>query len=88
MGFIGSNLARRLVELGVEVIIVDALLPEQGGNPFNLQGIDDQVKIVRGDIGSDFVSNHLVGGVDIIFNLAGHMSHLDSLLYPQLDLCR
>ena len=86
MGFIGSNLARRLVELGVEVIIVDAFLPEQGGNPFNLQGIADQVKAVRADIGSDFVANHLVGGVDIIFNLAGHMSHLDSLLYPHRDL--
>jgi UDP-glucose 4-epimerase len=86
MGFIGSNLTRRLVELGVEVIIVDAFLPDQGGNPFNLQGIADQVKTVRGDIGSDFVANHLVGGVDIIFNLAGHMSHLDSLLYPHRDL--
>lgn len=86
MGFIGSNLARRLVELGVKVIIVDALLPEQGGNPFNLHGITDQVEVVRADIGNDFVVNHLVGGVDIIFNLAGHMSHLDSLLYPHRDL--
>lgn len=86
MGFIGSNLARRLVEWGVEVIVVDALLPEQGGNPFNLQGISDRIKVVRGDIGTDYVVNHLVGGVDIIFNLAGQMSHLESLLYPQRDL--
>ena len=86
MGFIGSNLARCLVGLGVDVIIVDALLPEQGGNPYNLQGIADKVKVVRADIGNDYVANHLVGGVDIIFNLAGHMSHLDSLLYPQRDL--
>lgn len=86
MGFIGSNLARRLVGLGVKVIVVDALLPEQGGNPFNLQGIAQQIKVVRADIGSDFVANHLVGGVDIIFNLAGHMRHLDSLLHPHRDL--
>ncbi len=86
MGFIGSNLARCLVEMGVVVIIVDALLPEQGANQFNLDGIADRVKIVRGDIGSDYVVNHLVGGVDVIFNLAGHVSHLDSLLYPHHDL--
>jgi UDP-glucose 4-epimerase len=86
MGFIGSNLARCLVQLGVKVIIVDALLPAQGGNPFNLDGIADRVKIVRADIGTDYVANHLVGGVDIIFNLAGHMSHLDSLVWPHRDL--
>src|SRR6185503_123240 len=72
--------------MGVEVIVVDALLPEQGGNPFNLHGIADKLKFVRADIGSDYVANHLVSGVDIIFNLAGHMSHLDSLLYPHRDL--
>lgn len=86
MGFIGSNLARRLIELGVKVIIVDALLPDQGGNPFNLDGIADQMKVVHADIGDDYVANHLVGGVDIIFNLAGHVSHLDSVLYPHRDL--
>jgi len=86
MGFIGSNLARSLVQMGVEVIIVDALLPEQGGNAFNLEGIGDKVKFVRADIGSDYVANHLVSGVDVIFNLAGHMSHLDSLLHPHRDL--
>jgi UDP-glucose 4-epimerase len=86
MGFIGSNLAHFLVDLGVEVIIVDSLLRKQGGNPFNLEGIAEQVKLVRADIGIDYVANHLVGGVDIIFNLAGHMSHLDSLLSPHRDL--
>ena len=86
MGFIGSNLARCLVELGVEVIIVDALLPAQGANQFNLDGIAERVKVIRGNIGNDYVANHLVGGVDVIFNLAGHVSHLDSLLYPHRDL--
>ena len=86
MGFIGSNLARSLVRWGVKVIIVDALLPAQGGNPFNLEGIADQVEVVHADIGTDYVANHLVGGVDIIFNLAGHMSHLDSLVWPHRDL--
>lgn len=85
-GFIGSNLAHHLVRLGAEVQIIDALLSNQGANPFNLHGITDRVKFVQADIGDECVINRLVGGVDIIFNLAGHISHLDSLLYPQRDL--
>ncbi|MBA3572149.1 MAG: NAD-dependent epimerase/dehydratase family protein, partial [Pyrinomonadaceae bacterium] len=46
LGFIGSNLARKLVEIGdVEVSIVDALMPDQGGNLFNVQDINDRVKV-------------------------------------------
>jgi UDP-glucose 4-epimerase len=87
LGFIGSNLARRLVEIGeVEVIIVDALRPDQGGHLFNIHGIEDRVKVQLADIGNDAVIQHLVGGVDYIFNLAGSTSHVDSMLYPQHDL--
>lgn len=87
LGFIGSNLARRLVEIGgVTVTIVDALLPDQGGNLFNLDGIKDRVAIHIADIGVDSAINHLVGGVDYIFNLAGNHSHLESMLHPQRDL--
>lgn len=87
LGFIGSNLAHRLLEIGdVDVTIVDALLPEQGGNLFNIHGLEDRVRLVRANIGDDYVVNHLVSGVDYIFNLAGNVSHLDSMLYPQLDL--
>ena len=87
LGFIGSNLARRLVELGgAEVTIIDALLPDQGGNLFNLDGIAERVKLHLADVGNDTVINHLVGGVDYVFNLAGSTSHVDSMLYPQRDL--
>ena len=87
LGFIGSNLARRLSDIGnVEVTIVDALLPDQGGNLFNIRDIEDSVKLHIADIGNDTVINHLVGGVDYIFNLAGSVSHLDSMIYPQRDL--
>ena len=87
LGFIGSSLARRLVEMnGVEVCVVDALRPEQGGNLFNIDGIKDRIKLHVGDIGDNELVNHLVGGVDYIFNLAGNISHIDSLLYPQQDL--
>ena len=87
LGFIGSNLARRLIEIGdVDVSIIDALLPEQGGNLFNIHGLEDRVHLHRANINDDYVINHLVSGVDYIFNLAGNVSHLESVLYPQRDL--
>ncbi len=87
LGFIGSNLARRLVELGdVEVAVVDAMLPDQGGNSFNLDGIADRVKVHISSIGNEATIYHLVSGVDYIFNLAGSTSHIDSMLHPRHDL--
>src|SRR6185436_16653489 len=65
LGFIGSNLARRLVELGdVEVVIVDAMVPDQGGNLFNLDGIEDRVTYHVADIACGRIIDHLVGGRD------------------------
>ena len=87
LGFIGSNLARKRVEIGgVEVTILDALLPGQGGNPYNIRDIRDRVTLHTGDMSDDWVINHLVGGMDYIFNLAGSASHLDSMRHPQRDL--
>ncbi|MEA2204935.1 MAG: UDP-glucose 4-epimerase [Blastocatellia bacterium] len=87
LGFIGSNLARRLIEIGdVNVSIVDALIPGQGGNLFNIHGLDGRVRVHRASINDATVISHLVGGVDYIFNLAGNVSHLESLQYPQRDL--
>lgn len=87
LGFIGSNLARRLVEVGdVDVTIVDALLPGQGGNPYNIHDVRDRVTVHTANMGNDWVINHLVGGVDYIFNLAGSVSHLDSMVDPHLDM--
>lgn len=87
LGFIGSNLARKLVELGdVEVHLLDAMLPDQGGNLFNIEGMEDRVKLHMVNMCDDWAVNHLVGGVDYIFNLAGNISHLDSMSNPQRDL--
>lgn len=87
LGFIGSNLARKLVEIGdVEVSIIDALVPGQGGNVFNIEDIKDRVKVHVANMGDDYVINHLVGGVDYIFNLAGNVSHLESMSRPHYDL--
>lgn len=87
LGFIGSNLARRLVQIGgVEVGIVDALVPEQGGNTFNIEEIKEKVTVHIADVGDNGLINHLVAGVDYIFNLAGSTSHLDSVRQPHSDL--
>lgn len=87
LGFIGSNLARRLATLDdVKIVILDNLLPGQGGNPFNLSGVGDCVTVHRADMGDEYVVNHLVAGVDYVFNLVGQPSHIDSLRHPLRDL--
>lgn len=87
LGFIGSNIALRLVDIGgVDVSIIDPLTPGQGGNLFNIANIKDQVKLHVADISNDSLSRQLVSGVDYIFNLAGNVSHLDSIIEPHSDL--
>jgi UDP-glucose 4-epimerase len=86
LGFIGSNLVRRLVEIGVKVTVLDALLHEQGGNPYNLRDLLGQVEVHTADMRDRKVVNHLVGGVDYVFNLAGSVSHLESMQTPLRDL--
>ncbi|MGE0800870.1 MAG: NAD-dependent epimerase/dehydratase family protein [Lautropia sp.] len=86
LGFIGSNLARRLVDLGAEVLIVDSLIPQYGGNWFNLDGIADRVRVNLTDLRDRHVLPHLVRGQHVIFNLVGQTSHLDSMTDPLTDL--
>jgi UDP-glucose 4-epimerase len=86
LGFIGSNLARRLVELGARVLIVDSLVPDYGGNLFNIAGIEDQVHVNIADMRDENSMDYLVRGQDYIFNLAGQVSHLDSMRDPYTDL--
>lgn len=86
LGFIGSNLAHRLVELGANVLLVDSLIPEYGGNPFNINDIETQVRANIADMRDPHGLDYLVRGQSIIFNLAGQVSHLDSMLDPETDL--
>jgi UDP-glucose 4-epimerase len=86
LGFIGSNLAHQLVTLGAKVLIVDALIPAYGGNLFNVQGIENRVRLNIADIRQQTAMNHLVQGQDVIFNLAGQVSHIDSMEDPCTDL--
>ncbi len=86
LGFIGSNLARRLVELGADVLVVDALIPAYGGNPFNIAGIENRVRVNIADVRNESVINHLVQGQDFLFNLVGQVSHTDSMQDPYTDM--
>lgn len=86
LGFIGSNLAHELVRLKAQVTIIDSMLPLYGGNVFNLKGIAGKCKIVIKDMGMQPIINNLVKKQDFIFNLAGQVSHVDSLQNPLRDL--
>jgi len=86
LGFIGSNLARMLVQLGANVLLVDSLIPDYGGNLFNIDGIADRVTVNVADIRQQTTMNYLVRDRDVIFNLAGQVSHIDSLRDPYTDL--
>jgi UDP-glucose 4-epimerase len=86
LGFIGSNLARRLVELGADVLLVDSLIPDYGGNLFNIAGIENRVRVNVADVRQATSMNYLVQGREIIFNIAGQVSHIDSMRDPHTDL--
>jgi len=86
LGFIGSNLARQLVELGADILLVDSLIDDYGGNLFNIDGIESKVRVNIADIRQQTTMNYLVRGREVIFNLAGQVSHIDSMLDPFTDL--
>jgi UDP-glucose 4-epimerase len=86
LGFIGSNLARCVVELGADVLLVDSLIPDYGGNLFNIDGIADRVHVNVADIRQQSTMNYLVRDRDVIFSLAGQVSHIDSMRDPYTDL--
>jgi UDP-glucose 4-epimerase len=86
LGFIGSNLARLLVDLDAHVLLVDSLIPHYGGNLFNIDGITARVYVNVADIREQSTMNYLVRDRDVIFNLAGQVSHIDSMTDPYADL--
>ena len=86
LGFIGSNLARRLVDQGANVTLVDSLIPEYGGDLFNIAGIENKVRVNISDVRDEHSMKYLVQGQDVLFNLAGQTSHMDSMQDPETDL--
>ena len=88
MGFIGSNLAIKLVKLGAKVTIVDSMIPGYGGNTFNINSVKNKVQVNFSDIRDPNAMNYLVRGKDIIFHLAGQVDHILSLTdpFPDIDM--
>ena len=86
LGFIGSNLARRLVGMGAQVCLIDFLDSRYGGNLFNITEFRDQVRVFIADIRDQILMTELVRGQDFLFNLAGQISHLGSIQDPRTDL--
>ncbi|HEU0184997.1 MAG TPA: NAD-dependent epimerase/dehydratase family protein [Blastocatellia bacterium] len=86
LGFIGSNLARRLASVGARVLLVDSLIPEYGGNLFNIAGVEPLVQVNISDVRDAYSMCYLVQGQDYLFNLAGQTSHMDSMYDPDTDL--
>lgn len=85
LGFVGSNLVHRLHALGARVTVLDALIPGHGGDRANIAGCDS-VRVVIGDVRDRPLVGDLVGGQAVIFNLAGQISHEDSMADPFTDL--
>jgi len=85
-GFIGSSLAHALVGFGAKVTVLDAILPQYGGNLVNLRGIEDKIELVNGNILDEELVNSLVKGADYIFHLAGQVGYVDSKDQPFVDL--
>ncbi|HRW51028.1 MAG: NAD-dependent epimerase/dehydratase family protein [Caldilinea sp.] len=86
LGFIGSNLARRLVDLGAHVTVIDSLIPDYGGNLFNIDGYENRLIVNIADVRDPYAMRALVKGQDLLFNLAGQVSHMDSMTDPFTDL--
>jgi len=86
LGFIGSNLAQELVTQGAHVTVVDSLIPEYGGNLWNVESIKDRIQINISDVRDAHSMKYLIQGQDYLFNLAGQTSHLDSMQNPFPDL--
>ena len=86
LGFIGSNLARRLADLGAQVTLVDSMIPDYGGNLFNIAGYEERLRVNIADVRDPYSMRALVRGQDVLFNLAGQVSHLDSMQDPFTDL--
>ena len=86
VGFIGSNLAGCLVETGADVLLVDSLIPKYGGNLFNIAAFRNKVRLNIADVRDQHGMRYLVQEQDVIFNLAGQVSHTDSMVDPYADL--
>lgn len=85
-GFIGSNLAHELVKQDVNVRILDSFSDEYGANHKNLSEIEQQIRVIRGDVCDNNLVSDLVSDVDVVFHLAAQLSRTISMEQPQTDI--
>lgn len=86
LGFVGSNVTKRLVEFGADVIVLDSMQPNTGANAANLRGFEDKLKLRFIDLRSCDGQPEMFAGVRVVLNFAGHVSHIESMIDPVADL--
>jgi nucleoside-diphosphate-sugar epimerase len=86
LGFIGSNLSLALADAGADVVIADALIPQHGGDVLNIGESSRRIEVVQADIADRDALLRPLEGVDVVFSLAGQVSHVDSMADPLFDL--
>ena len=86
LGFLGSNLALKLVDLGAQVTLLDAMIPRCGGNLFNISPARNKLAVNFADVRDATVMDYLVRDRDFIFHLAAQVSRVRSLRDPLPDI--
>jgi UDP-glucose 4-epimerase len=86
LGFVGSNVALALAAGGAEVTVVDAMVPTHGGNPHNLEGAVGPIEVIEADVGDADAVHDAAARAEVVFNLAGQVSHVESMARPLFDL--
>src|SRR5690349_13792646 len=86
LGFIGSNLAIQLVKAGARVAIIDSSEPGCGANRHNVEPVAGHCTLLDLDIADAHKAADEIRKADVIFNLAGEVSHIHSMQFPERDL--
>lgn len=86
LGFIGSNLALRLATMGAEVTVIDSSIPGCGANPYNIEPASDKIEVIEADLADPSKYRSVLSRADVVFNLAGEISHVHSMQFPERDL--
>jgi UDP-glucose 4-epimerase len=86
LGFIGSNLAVRLARDGAQVTVLDSTVRGCGANTHNLEPFLTRISVIQDDIGALKTYHRDVVGTDVVFNMAGEISHINSMRDPVRDL--
>ncbi|HEY4397262.1 MAG TPA: NAD-dependent epimerase/dehydratase family protein [Acidimicrobiia bacterium] len=86
LGFIGSNLALVLSAGGAEVTVVDALVPTHGGDRANLDGAAGRIEVIDALVDDVALVRDAAAASEVVFNLAGQVSHVESMERPRFDL--